>query len=279
LIPDFEVTLQSTSWKDAVFSLKVATEFSLGIINQVIQQKADSVHAAPALNFLNHLFAKRPSETLIAVGRKYFSNLSADISPAFNELEFRRGIFQSVLFSGSKSLALNINQSTAAFWNSNMVDLMHVAMTILQLQNPTHLASRNLTHERFKVLKDAFKGLKFFIKHRGPEAERRHYSIKRLLWMNARESKFDWTDQSGKTRQISVAEFMHKVYGKQLRYPLTPLVEINGKAHFPMELCFMVRVCLSPPLLIQPQAYRPTLNPKQREAIIKFANIVYPPLM
>jgi len=229
------VTIQSGSWENVQFSLKKATQFSLDIINEVMNQKADSSRAIPAITFLNHLFATRPTSIFDPIGRKFFSKQGVT---SFRQLEFRRGIFQAVHFGGTQSLTLNIDMTTAVFWNSSCATALNVAEKVLGKAREEISSSDS---DQRRQLNRALKGLKFFVKHRGVEHQRRVYKIADVAKVNAREKTFE-TNIDGTPVTISVLDYMQRIYNRSLSCPDAPLIAVSNNTYLPLELCYMLAV-------------------------------------
>lgn len=185
------------------------------------------------MTFLNHLFATGPTKTHIAMNSKYFP---ANHRERFNIVEFRRGIFQAVHFGGTQSLTLNIDMATAAFWDSNLLTLVEVAQRILQVSSDDLL---NLNEYQLRRLNKCVRGLRYFVKHRGVEHQKRCYSISGVSRKDAHQYTFQMTEPP---IEISVYDYFHRTYNMQLRYPRAPLIMSGSRSLLPMELCFMVKV-------------------------------------
>jgi hypothetical protein len=188
------------------------------------------------INFLNHLFAVGPSMSFISLGRRYFSE--KDIAPN-HIIEFRRGIFQAVHLGGTQSLTLNVDTTTAIFWNSSLVTLLDVAKVVLKLE--PHMFG-NLDPSQRNRLSKALRGLKFYVQHRNrPDDQRRRYTISRLSLANSLDRKFLMQNE-GPPVEVSVRDYMKKTYNIDLRFPRAPLVIVGRDTEFPLELCYMVKV-------------------------------------
>ena len=201
------------------------------------------------MTFLNHLFAAGPTKTHIAIKSKYFS---AHHREPYDMVEFRRGIFQAVHFGGTQSLTLNIDVATAAFWDSDLVTLAEVAQRILEI-GPDELL--NLNEYQLRRLNKHVRGLRYFVKHRGLEHQKRCYSISGVSRRDAHQYTFQMTEPP---MEISVYDYFHRTYNKQLRHPRAPLIMSGSRTLLPMEVCFMVHVSHS----ISISDSGPTVPPK-----------------
>jgi PAZ domain/Argonaute linker 1 domain len=235
---DFETEVRRGR-KPVLFALKNATTLSLGVINKYLARnpiKAPDVISA--MNFLNHLFAIGPSDHLIPIGRKFFTDNEVDIKRE-GVLEFRTGLFQAVHFGGQKSLTLNIDITTGVFWNSSHVTAFDLAVSYLNVP-PTRLSSHTIQDGEVRQLSRVLKGLKYRVTHRGEEFAKRQHTIAKVIKISARDHKFQLNDDSGRT--ISVEEYMKKTYNLRLQHPQAILLLKGDSTYLPMELCKIVPV-------------------------------------
>jgi len=242
LISDFEVRVPRGR-KEVTVTLKKTTSFTLGIIKDFLQKKPGSnTGVLEAINFLNHLFSASPRLSLIPVGRKFFSPQDHlnDIKKA-EQIELRRGLFQSIHFGGQKSLTINVDVTTGVFWNSDCVTALDLAARILGKTNNHQLTPRSLTAVHFQQLSRALKGVKYRVKHRGPEFAKRQHSISRIVQQSSRDHRFILHNDEG-DRSISVEEYMQSTYNIRLKYPDAVLLRKGDSTFMPMELCYIIPV-------------------------------------
>lgn len=90
----------------------------------------------------------------------------------------------------------------------------------------------------------------FFCKHRSRDQETRRTYIIDGFEDSAINYKFELRRPNNEggfsTTEISIKDYFEKQYNIRLRYPRLPLIKTRKKGEvFPMELCFIVEVCLS----------------------------------
>jgi hypothetical protein len=243
-IPEFDVKVPRGK-SFVVVNVKPTTKFSLGIIPQFLAKtKVSGTAVLEAINFLNHLFAVGPTNSLIPVGRKFFTDNSNDIRRDKGSIiEFRSGLFQSIHFGGDQSLTLNVDVTTGVFWNSETGE--GKPMTALMLASyilgtkPENI-NTNLSTKDLNAISRQIKGVKYKVLHRGREFEKRQHSIAQIVRSSSRDYKFQLNDEHGRT--ISVEQYMKKTYNLTLKYPNALLILKNDSTYLPMELCYIMPV-------------------------------------
>jgi hypothetical protein len=237
-IRDFSVTMSPPkSQKSTTVNLTSSTSFSLGILKTFISKRTEmSTVVLEAITFLNHLFAATPTQSLICVGRKFFTPYESDIHQLRGEvIEFRTGLFQAVHFGGTTSLTLNIDITTAVFWKSNLATVLHLAGELLRLDIAT-ISPKTIQPSRFRDLARRLKGFKFTTNHL--TTGRRLYTIHKVTQETARHYTFSKPDGT----RTTVEKHYQNAHNTRLHYPLANLVATQSGAHFPMEMCFPVPV-------------------------------------
>lgn len=236
-IHDFSVTFKSDARKEITVKLTSSTSFKLGVIKAFILKRVEmSTTVIEAITFLNHLVAARPTETQIAMGRKFFTNLAADTKQFDGPIEFRRGLFQAVHFGGTTSLTLNVDVTTAVFWKSTFVTVIDLVAEVLHMDR-NDIRPTALTQNQYRYLSRLLKGLKFFVRHLrdGP----RFYSIHHFTNESSIQHTFS---QQNDATSITVQKYYQKTYNRALQYPQANLVTNKKESHYPMELCYLVPV-------------------------------------
>jgi eukaryotic translation initiation factor 2C len=194
------------------------------------------------MTFLNQVLANNFSKSprFMAVGRKYFplDDDERDIARVddWSLLEFRKGFYQAVHWGGTNGLTVNVNVTTGIFWNSQMHTMVELALRTIGKTAQEGMALSGLNENQFRLIQRNFRGIKFFIKYRGPVKEKQFHLVTSLSKESARGKKFE---REGKT--ISVADYFQMTYNVRLRFPDAPLVK-KGDNFFPMELCWLVPV-------------------------------------
>jgi eukaryotic translation initiation factor 2C len=195
------------------------------------------------MTFLNQVIANsftKESSRFMAVGRKYFplDDDERDISRIddFSLLEFRKGFYQAVHWGGTTGLTVNVNVTTGIFWNSQMHTIVELALRTIGKAATDGMALSALNEHQFRMIARNVRGIKFYIKYRGPKKEKQIHMVTNLSKESARGKKFEL---EGKT--ISVADYFMTTYNVRLRYPDAPLVK-KGESFFPIELCWLVPV-------------------------------------
>jgi hypothetical protein len=237
-IADFTVKITRGRGEITV-SLQYATTFKLGVIQQFINKKMQwSTVVLEAINFLNHLFSVGPTNSLIPVGRKFYTNKSSPCTSSLF-LEFRTGLFQAVHFGGDKALTLNIDVTTAVFWNSTLVTALDLVSTYLGIGKEKVTPSR--IHPRdIQQISKVLKGLKFRINYSKAEFAKRTYTVSKLATTSARQHTFQ-SKKEDPPRTISVNEHFRKAHQFILKYPDANLL-VRGDTYFPLEVCYVLPV-------------------------------------
>ena len=224
-----------------------STEFHLSDLTRYITRKGaqNTVEITQSLTFLNQVFSEslNKSPKYMAVGRKYFPAEAApdEISTLdeFSLLEFRRGFYQTVHWGGTTGLTLNVNITTGIFWNSEMHTILHLALRSIMKRPDEAIALSALNEGQLRIISRNIRNLKFFIKYRGPQKERRVHQATGVSKDTARGKKLNVMGEN-----ISIAEYYKRTYNVNLRYPDAPLVR-ESDILYPMELCFIVPVSSS----------------------------------
>jgi eukaryotic translation initiation factor 2C len=239
-IPTIEVARGRTSLR---VNFTYATEFNLSDLTAYIKKQIpNSPEIFQCMTFLNQVIADSltKSSRYMAVGRKYFPTVEDDREVAriddMSLLEFRRGFYQAVHWGGNNGLTINVNVTTGIFWNSQMHTIIELALRTLGRPASEGMSLSNLTEMAFRQVSRNLRGLKFFIKYRGPQKERQIHMATSLSKETARSKRFDVNGQ-----MMSVADYFQKTYNVRLRYPDAPLVK-KAENFFPMELCYIVPV-------------------------------------
>ena len=112
----------------------------------------------------------------MAVGRKYFptDDDEREISriDEFSLLEFRKGFYQAIHWGGTSGLTVNVNVTTGIFWNSQMHTVIQLALRTIGKQAEEAIALSTLNEHQLRLISRNVRGLKFFIKYRGPAKEK-----------------------------------------------------------------------------------------------------------
>jgi eukaryotic translation initiation factor 2C len=208
-------------------------------INKRIPNSTDILQC---LTFLNQVIGDSltKSSRYMAVGRKYFPTVDdeREISRIddYSLLEFRRGFFQAVHWGGTAGLTINVNVTTGIFWNNQMHTILQLALRTIGKRADEGDELTSLNEHQFRLISRNIRGLKFYIKYRGPTKEKQVHLATSLSKDTARGKRFDVQGQ-----MTSVADYFQRTYNIRLRYPDAPLVR-KGENFFPMELCFIVPV-------------------------------------
>jgi eukaryotic translation initiation factor 2C len=239
-IPTIDVPRGKTTLR---VNFTYATEFNLSDLTAYINKRIpNSTEIFQCLNFLNQVISESltKSTRYMAVGRKYFPTHDdeREISRVSEEslLEFRRGFYQAIHWGGNSGLTVNVNVTTGIFWNSEMHTVIHLALRTIGMTAEDGGALSSLNEFQFRAISKNLRGLKFYIKYRGPAKEKQVHMATGASRDTARGKKFD-----AKGQTTSVADYFQKTYNIRLRYPDAPLVK-KGDNFFPMELCQIVPV-------------------------------------
>ena len=117
-----------------------------------------------------------------------------------------------------------------------MHTIAHLALRSIGKTAEEGMALSSLNENQFRIVARNVRGLKFYIKYRGPGKEKQVHMATALSKETSRGKRFDMQGQT-----ISVADYYQKTYNLRLRYPDAPLVK-KGDNFFPIELCFIVPV-------------------------------------
>jgi eukaryotic translation initiation factor 2C len=221
-----------------------ATEFALADLSAYIKkQRPNSPEIFQCMTFLNQVIANsftKESSRFMAVGRKYFplEDDEHDISRVddYSLLEFRKGFYQAVHWGGTTGLTVNVNVTTGIFWNSQMHTIVELALRTIGRAATDGMALSALNEHQFRMIARNVRGIKFYIKYRGPKKEKQIHMVTNLSKESARGKKFELQG-----RTISVADYFLTTYNVRLRYLDAPLVK-KGENYFPIELCWLVPV-------------------------------------
>ena len=239
-IPTIEVPRGKTTLR---VNFVYATEFTLSDLTAYINKRSPNFpELLQCLTFLNQVIADSltKSSRYMAVGRKYFptDDDEREISRIddFSLLEFRKGFYQAIHWGGTNGLTINVNVTTGIFWNSQMHTVVQLALRTIGKPAEEGIALSTLNEHQLRLISRNVRGLKFFIKYRGPAKEKQVHMSTGVSKETARGKTFDLQGQI-----ISVAAYYQKTYNVRLRYPDAPLVK-KGDNFFPMELCYIVPV-------------------------------------
>ena len=239
-IPTIDVPRGKTSLS---VNFTYATEFTLSDLTAYINKRIpNSTEIFQCLTFLNQVIADSltKSSRYMAVGRKYFPTQEdeREISRIddFSLIEFRKGFYQAIHWGGTAGLTINVNVTTGIFWNSQMHTIVQLALRTIGKAADQGNELASLNDHQFRLISRNVRGLKFYIKYRGPQKEKQVHVATSLSRESAREKRFDFQGQ-----MTSITDYYQKMYNVRLRYPDAPLVK-KGENFFPIELCYIVPV-------------------------------------
>ena len=239
-IPTIEVPRGKTTLR---VNFSYATEFTLSDLTAYINKGIpNSAEILQCLTFLNQVIADSltKSSRYVAVGRKYFptDDDEREISRIddFSLLEFRRGFYQAIHWGGTSCLTVNVNVTTGIFWNSQMHTIVQLALRTIGKRAEEGIVLSTLNDHQLRLISRNVRGLKFFVKYRGPAKEKQVHMATSVSKETARGKEFDM-----KGEMISIVDYYQKTYNVRLRYPDAPLIK-KGDNFFPMELCYIVPV-------------------------------------
>lgn len=166
----------------------------------------------------------------------------ADLGGGFQAI---RGYFTSVRTSINRIL-VNVNVATGAFYKAgSLLDLMR-EFNNGPPQNPQqYRAMANFVKKlrvETKYIRETDGNGKVRMVNKRPVFKRKVHSIGDLspFGRNAQNTKFKWTDPSGKEEDITVEQFFARVHQLKLQSPQAPLVnygQANNPKWIPAELC------------------------------------------
>lgn len=239
-IPTIDVPRGKTTLR---VNFTYATEFNLSDLTAYINKSIpNSAEIFQCLNFLNQVISEglTKSTRYMAVGRKYFptDDDEREISRVgeLSLLEFRRGFYQAIHWGGNNGLTINVNVTTGIFWSSQMHTVIHLALRTIGRNADEGAVLSSLNENQFRAISKNVRGLKFYIKYRGPSKEKQVHMSTGASRDTARGKIFE-----AKGQTTSVADYFQKTYNIRLQFPDAPLVR-KGDNFFPMELCQIVPV-------------------------------------
>ncbi|PQE04484.1 piwi domain-containing protein [Rutstroemia sp. NJR-2017a BVV2] len=237
-----------------------------------------------AINFMDHLLRQYPSEMYTAQKRSFFTRGSSRFA-LDQVIEAMKGVYASIRLCNHipegdlvRGLAVNVDVANGTFWTSQ--DIMQAARNLCNARNrrldytvfrdllrPVRKQSGGFEKSvDFKTL-EKMKKLKFTVKHRGKEDNKKPYTVKRFVFLT--EPKYakegvhskNYTFTPKGEKETSIYDYFLKKYNIKLNQPDLPLVETEKAGVFPMEVC----------TLLPNQKYNYKLDPIQTAAMIKFA--------
>ncbi|KAM3081262.1 Protein argonaute [Clarireedia jacksonii] len=238
-----------------------------------------------AINFLDHLLRQYPSEMYTAQKRSFFARGSTR-SPLDHVIEAMKGVYSSIRLCNHipegnlvRGLAVNVDVANGTFWTGQ--DVMQAARNLCNARNRQldYIVFRDLVapvrnaktgrpekSADFKTL-EKMKKLKFTVKHRGKQDDKKTYTIKRFAFSDepkyAKEGMHakNYTFTPKGEKETTVYTYFQKKYNVNLAHWYLPLVETEKAGFFPMEVC----------TLVPNQKYNYKLDPAQTASMIKFA--------
>lgn len=257
--------------------IKMTKVVRLAVIDAYLSQKMAFDNAVlEAISFIDHLMRQMPSQHYCAIKRSYFAR-GGNRFELDNNIEAMKGVYSSLRlcdkvpsFGQGSGVALNVDVANGTFWS---VKELHTAArdfcsdrnrrkdwgVFHQLIAPVNGPNGPTMSEEFKNLRKMSK-LKFTVAHTQEKDRGKLYTIKRFTFpksFNGPEAarfKYAAEGQHAKntffklktpgtdaTREISIFEYYRKKYGRDLNYPLLPLVETERSGLFPMELCSIAK--------------------------------------
>ncbi|CZS95190.1 related to argonaute like post-transcriptional gene silencing protein QDE-2 [Rhynchosporium agropyri] len=243
-----------------------------------------------AITFLDHCMRQGPSEQYTMIKRSFFSRGTTS-HQLDNVVVAMKGVYTSIRLCSPNSsvgppgtgLALNVDVANGTFWAAQ--DVHQAARNYCNQRNRqlSYTVFRDLLlpikdgkggwvkSEDFKNLAKFVK-LKFIVKHRGKNDDKKEYSIKKFTFekgdkysntgANAKNTFFKYKDRANNIeKDISVFDYFKKIYNYELQFWYLPLIVTDRSGMFPMELC---TICPN-------QRYNFKLSPDQTANMIKFA--------
>ncbi|RDW67854.1 eukaryotic translation initiation factor-like protein 2C 2 [Coleophoma cylindrospora] len=278
--------------------IKMTKVVRLAVIDAYLTQKMAFDNAVlEAINFMDHLMRQMPSRHYCAIKRSYFAR-GGNRFELDNNVEAMKGVYSSLRlcdkmpsFGQGTGVALNVDVANGTFWS---VKELHTAArdfcadrnrrkdwgVFHQLIAPVKGPTGPTMSEEFKNLRKMTK-LKFTVAHQTEKNRGKIYTIKRFTFpksfnnpeaarfkyategQHAKNTFFILKSSPGATtgEEISIFNYYKKKYGRDLQFPLLPLVETERAGFFPMELCTIAK----------DQQYKFKLSPDQTSKMIKFA--------
>ncbi|KAF2003697.1 Piwi-domain-containing protein [Amniculicola lignicola CBS 123094] len=166
-------------------------------------------------------------------------------------LQALRGYFSSVRTSINRIL-VNVNVATAAFYNHGpLIDMMMEANNNRPPQNPIEYRRVSAFVRKLRIETN-------YIPDSKGKPKRKVHVIGDLspFNQNATNTKFDWTDSSGKTKTVTVEQYFQQAYKIRLQKAAAPLINYGTtqrKMWIPSELCKVLPGQLAKRLLLGDQ--------------------------
>ncbi|KAK9467947.1 Piwi domain-containing protein [Lipomyces arxii] len=210
--------------------MRKSSVVSMQVLNEYVNNRYSmDTEVLVAINFLDHLLRESPSKRFVAIKNSFYHNVGrAELDGG---IELWKGIFQSVRTSFGQ-LTVNVDVASTVFWSSG--PMLMVIGKFIGARSEEDTVNRIMNPRERRELRRLRK-LSFFIKYRGPEIERKPYTVDGFTDEGADRTTF--TDREGQT--ISVAQYYQTQYNIRLKYPKLPLIKGLKNAMFPIELAFV----------------------------------------
>ncbi|TGZ81202.1 Piwi-domain-containing protein [Ascodesmis nigricans] len=219
----------------------------LQVLQAYIQGQCDwDTDVLVGINFFDHLLRETPSKTYLAIKRSFFARNGCRQLPG--GVEAWKGIFQSIRPADGGKLIVNVDTSTAVFWESGPLHIVAQRMSktndLVAFEN---LFAAGDGGRRMAAQLRRLKRVQFTCHHRKRDndpANLKVYTIEGFVG-SAKDTTFEMrkTNRDGTENevQISVADYYVQAYNIRLKHPRLPLVRTRKPGeYYPMELCHVI---------------------------------------
>ncbi|KAJ2477279.1 hypothetical protein EV174_004669, partial [Coemansia sp. RSA 2320] len=241
-----------------VIKLREAAVVNTSIITEYMNGRGDvdMGDIQSALNALDLAIGSVLHLEMTGFNRSFFTREQSLVTSG--GLELWRGFSFSVR-PGIGKLYLNVNTAVTAMYTPG--SLLDALMSLLDMRDPSQLRGR-LTPQTVREMGSYLRGLILYNEHRGVQGKRK-FSVRGATSRPLDQETFEWEDpeRPGQPETISVADYFHRRYRIDLRYPFLPGLIGRKNSVFPIEFCEIA----------EKQRYKGKLDDRQTADMVKFA--------
>ncbi|KAI0968439.1 Piwi domain-containing protein [Xylaria arbuscula] len=263
--------------------VKLSTTINLAYVQRYLEGGIGwDNHLLECLNFFDHCMRQTSSGAMISIRRNVYptEDKGFTLSPY---VEARKGYYSAIRLGQAKNLMINVDTANTAFWTTKTVaeialrmynahsdkwsnhDYLEFAEQLRPVRTPDGKPGQS---EAFRLLRRLWK-LKFVVRHRGKEQQKKIYTIKSIIFDekygqeggHSKNITFQKRMPDDSEQETIVYDYYLEKYSIRLQYPKLPLIETTRGGFFPLELCNVADF----------QRYPHKLDPAQTAAMIKFA--------
>ncbi|OLL23587.1 Protein argonaute [Neolecta irregularis DAH-3] len=224
-VKDIDLTTALPEQKYTV-RMQLTDKINLLLLQEFIQNrlpKNDDIQKC--FMVLSNLLRQTPTQKFHILGNsKNFYSQEKSV-PLSQGLELWNGIFQSI-----RPSVVNVDVATAVVWQGS-ISLLQLVSRYAGV-NPEQLAT--YPRQQRSKLARAFKGLVFFVNHRGEQGLRRRIVFHSFTDAGASEIRFDMKGES-----ITVQNYFLRTYNKRLEYPQVMCCKTSRNDILPLECCIV----------------------------------------